>query len=263
MNDRLRQVLIVITIVGLIVMNALSNTGAFGGQTNGDVSAKYPTLITPAGYAFSIWGLIFLGLLIFAVYQALPAQATNRRFRAAGPWIMLNAVCNAVWSPIFNQEWIGVALLVILLMFFSLLMVVEKLEMNPRTDVPRLAVPDPASSQETWLARIPFLLYFGWLTVATILNIAVYLKASNFPLSGLSESTWAAGVLIVGLVVGTYLFNRYRSVAYMLVFAWAYAAIAVKHQASQGILIVAGAGAVAAVGLAIAGLLSRRTPTVA
>lgn len=258
MNDKLRQVLIVVTIVGLIVMNALSNTGAFGGQTNGDVSAKYPTLITPAGYAFSIWGLIFLGLLIFAVYQALPAQATNRRFRAAGPWIILNAVCNAVWSPIFNQEWIGIALLVILLMFSSLLMVVEKLEINPKLDIP-----DPAPSQETWLARIPFLLYFGWLTVATILNIAVYLKASNFPLSGLSESVWAEGVLIVGLVVGTYLFNRYRSVAYILVFAWAYAAIAVKHQTNQGILIVAGAGAVAAIGLAIAGLVSRRTPNVA
>lgn len=258
MNDKLRQVLIIVTIVGLIVVNALSNTGAFGGQTNGDVSAKYPTLITPAGYAFSIWGLIFLGLLIFAVYQAFPTQATNRRFRAAGPWIILNAVCNAVWSPIFNQEWIGVALLVILLMFFSLLMVVEKLEINPRLDIP-----DPAPAQETWLARIPFLLYFGWLTVATILNIAVYLKASNFPLSGLAESTWAEGVLIVGLVVGTYLFNRYRSVAYILVFAWAYAAIAVKHQENQGVLIVAGAGAVAAVGLAIAGLVSRRTPNVA
>lgn len=258
MNDKLRQILIVVTIVGLVVMNTLSNTGTFGGQTNGDVSAKYPTLITPAGYAFSIWGLIFLGLLIFAVYQALPAQATNRRFRAAGPWIILNAVCNAVWSPIFNQEWIGVALLVILLMFFSLLMVVEKLEINPRLDIP-----DSASTQETWLARIPFLLYFGWLTVATILNIAVYLKASNFPLSGLSESTWADGVLIVGLVVGTYLFNRYRSVAYILVFAWAYAAIAVKHQPNQDIPIVAGAGAVAAVGLAIAGLVSRRTPNVA
>jgi hypothetical protein len=258
MTDKLRQFLIVFTIVSLIVMNALSNTGAFGGQTNGDISAKYSTLITPAGYAFSIWGLIFLGLLIFAVYQALPAQATNRRFRAAGPWIILNAICNAIWSPIFNQEWIGLALLVILVMFFSLLMVVEKLEINPKLDLP-----DPAPTRETWLARIPFLLYFGWLTVATILNITVYLKASNFPLSGLPESTWAEAVLVVGLVVGTYLFNRYRSIAYILVFAWAYAAIAVKQQANSGVLIIAGAGAVIAVGLAIAGLLSRRTPNVA
>ncbi|QJD78208.1 tryptophan-rich sensory protein [Spirosoma rhododendri] len=258
MSDKLRQFLVVFTIVSLIVMNALSNTGAFGGQTNGTVSAKYPTLITPAGYAFSIWGLIFLGLLIFAIYQALPAQATNRRFRAAGPWIILNAICNAIWSPIFNQEWIGMALLIILVMFFSLLMTVEKLEISSRLDIP-----DPASTRETWLARIPFLLYFGWLTVATILNVAVYLKASNFPLSGLSESTWAEVILVVGLVVGTYLFNRYRSVAYILVFAWAYAAIAVKQQANAGVLVVAGVGAVVAVGLAIAGLVSRRTPNVA
>lgn len=257
MSDKLRQFLVVFTIIGLIVMNGLSNTGAFGGQTNATISAKYHTLITPAGYAFSIWGIIFLGLLIFAVYQALPAQAANRRFRAAGPWIILNAVCNAIWSPIFNQEWIGVALLVILVMFFSLLMVIEKLEINPRTDTP-----DPAPARETWLARIPFLIYFGWLTVATILNITLYLKASEFPLMDLPESTWASAILVVALVVGIYLFNRYRSVAYMLVFAWAYSAIAVAQTGQGSVPTVAIGGAVVAIGMGLSALFSRRTPAV-
>jgi hypothetical protein len=111
------------------------------------------------------------------------------------------------------------------------------------------------------LARIPFSIYFGWLTVATILNVSVYLKATQFSTMGLSEATWAAAVLVVGIVVGAVVFNRYRSIGYILVFAWAYAAIAVKHGDYPLVQGVAGIGAVVAVGLAISGLVSKRTPS--
>ena len=264
-NDRLRQFLVVFSIITLIVMNYLSNTGAFGGRTNSDISAQYTTLITPAGYAFSIWGLIFLGLLAFAVYQALPAQRANPRFRAVGWWVVLNAFCNAVWSPLFNTEHIGLALIVILVMLFSLVVIEQHLLERihiPLIDIDQDAtLPESAAtSVETWLARIPFSIYFGWLTVATILNVTVYLKATNFSLMGLSEQTWAVAMLIVGLLVGAIVFNRFRSVAYILVFTWAYAAIAVKQTGYSQIQLVAIAGAIVAVILAIVGLISRKTP---
>ena len=132
LNDKLRQILVVVSVVALLVMNYLSNTGAFGGQTNGDVSNKYHTLITPAGYAFSIWGIIFLGLIGFSVYQALPSQRHNPRFRAAGHWVIINGFLNAIWSPIFNQEWISVSVLVILAMLLSLWKVIDALQIRPR-----------------------------------------------------------------------------------------------------------------------------------
>lgn len=265
-NDKLRQFLVVFSIVSLIVMNYLSNTGIFGGQTNGDVSDKYHTLITPAGWAFSIWGVIFLGLLGFAVYQALPSQRKNPRFRAIGGWVVLNAFCNAIWSPLFNHERIGLALLVILVMLFSLVIIEQRLLASRRVPVvaPDLdaTLPEsPASPAETWFARIPFSIYFGWLTVATILNAAVFLKATRFDLLDLSEQTWASAMLIVSLVVGAFVFNRYRSVAYILVFAWAYGAIATEQAGYGQVQVVAGAVAVGAVGLAIAGLISRKTPS--
>ena len=266
MSDKLRQFLVVFGTVSMIVMNGLSNTGAFGGQTNATISAKYPTLITPAGYAFSIWGLIFLGLLAFAIYQALPSQRTNRRFRAIGPWVVLNVFCNAIWSPIFNQEWIGLALLVILTMLFSCVIIEQRLLM--RRHVPVVApdldatLPESAASPtETWLARIPFSIYFGWLTVATIVNVAVYLKSTDFSLMGLPEQAWAISILIVGLVVGAIIFNRYRSVAYILVFTWAYVAIAIRQDSYGQIPVVAGAGAIVAVILAITGLISKKAPS--
>lgn len=118
-NDKIRQFAVLFSIITMIVMNYLSNAGVFGGKTNAEISDKYHTLITPAGYAFSIWGLIFLGLLAFGVYQGLGSQRTNTRFRTIGWWVVLNVLCNAIWSPLFNNEYIGVALLVILVMLFS------------------------------------------------------------------------------------------------------------------------------------------------
>lgn len=267
-NDKLRQFLVVFSVVSLIVMNYLSNTGVFGGQTNGDVSNKYHTLITPAGYAFSIWGIIFLGLLAFAIYQAMPSQRANPRFRAVGWWVILNAVCNAIWSPLFNNERIGLALVVILVMLFTLVIIEQRLLEARHVPVvaPDLDATLPevsANAAQTWLARIPFSIYFGWLTVATILNVAVYLEATAFGLMGLSETTWATAILVVGLMVGAFVFNRYRSVAYILVFAWAYAAIAVEQSGNGQVQVTAVVGAVIAVLLAITGLVSRKTPTYA
>jgi translocator protein len=267
-SDKLRRIAVPVSIVLMIALNYLSNTGAFGGQTNGSISAKYNTLITPAGYAFAIWGIIFLGLLAYGIYQALPSQARNPRFRAVGWWVVLNAVCNGIWSPIFNNELIGLALLVILVMLGSLGVIAERLLSRPRLvalanklDVPLTEF--PVSVAETWLARVPFLIYFGWLTVATILNITIALKASGFDMATVAEPTWAAGVLVVGTVVGAFVFGRIRSVAYILVFAWAYVAIA-RKQPDSTVQMVAYAGAVVAVGLAASALLTRnRTPVYA
>ena len=264
-NDKLRQFFVVFSIVTMIVMNYLSNVRAFGGKTNAEISAKYHTLITPAGYAFSIWGIIFLGLLAFAIYQGLGSQRTNPRFQAVGWWVVLNALCNAIWSPLFNNEYIGVALIVILVMLFSVAIIEQRLLERQRVPIlatdPDGTLPQSAtSSTEMWLARIPFSVYFGWLTVATILNVSVYLKATEFSLMDLSEQTWAIAMLIVGLWVGAIVFNRYRSVAYILVFAWAYIAIAVEQEGYGQIPLVAIAGAIIAVLLAITGLISRRAP---
>ena len=265
-NDKLRQFLVVFSVVTMIVTNYLSNTGAFGGMTNGQVSDKYHTLITPAGYAFSIWGVIFLGLLAFAIYQALPSQRENIRFRAIGWLVIVNTLANAIWSPLFNNELIGVALLVIFVMLATAVMIEQRLLMRPH--IP-LVAPDldatlpesPTTTAETWLARIPFSIYFGWLTVATILNVTVYLKATEFDTQLLSEPTWAAAILVVGIVIGAWVFNRFRSVAYILVFAWAYVAIAVETGGGGFITPMAGAGAGVAVGLALRELFLSKTPT--
>ncbi len=234
-TDKFRQVAVVFGVVSMIIMNYLSNAGAFGGLTNKDISKKYHTLITPAGYAFAIWGVIFLGLFAFVIYQTLPSQRHNVRLRAVGWLVVLNTLCNAIWSPLFNNERIGTSVVVILIMFFSNMLILEGL-LARRRAVDVAVLPDdpiaegPVSRPETWIARIPFAIYFGWVTVASILDITVYLKSTNFDLNGISEANWAIGVLAVSLVIGAILFNRYRSVTYILVFCWAYIAISIEQE---------------------------------
>jgi translocator protein len=269
MNDKFRQAAVLVSIGLMIAGNYLSQAGFFGGLTNKDISDKYHTLITPAGYAFAIWGVIFLGMIAFGIYQALPSQRANPRFRAIGGWVILNALANGIWSPIFNNEYISLALLVILVILGSLAVIVERLLARPRqidlaNELDAPLVEFPVSAAETWLARVPFLIYFGWVTVATIVNVAVALKASGFELAGMSESGWAQAVLVVGLVVGLWVFGHIKSVAYLLVFTWAYVAIARENSGQSGIVLVAYIGAAVAAGYALWTLFRRnQTPVYA
>ena len=166
-NDKLRQFSVVFSVVTMIVMNYLSNARAFGGLTNKEISDKYHTLITPAGYAFAIWGIIFLGLLAFAIYQALPSQRTNPRFRAIGWLVVLNTLCNAIWSPLFNNQHIGIALIVILVMLFSLAIIEQRLLM--RSDMPIVApdldatLPESPASVDRDVACPHSVLHLFWL----------------------------------------------------------------------------------------------------
>ncbi len=267
-RDKLRSWAVLASIVLMIALNYLSQTGVFGGFTNKDISERYPTLITPATYAFAIWGVIFLGLLAFGVYQLLPRQQHNPRLRAVSGWVILNAVANGIWSPIFNHDQIGLALLVILIILGSLVMIVERLLARPSqiklaTTLDTALTEFPVSTGETWLARVPFLIYFGWVTVATIVNVAVALKASEFNLDGVAEWSWAVAVLTVGMVVGLWVFGRIKSVAYMLVFVWAYVAIGQRNQ-ELAVQITAYAGAATAAWFAITTLVRyKKTPVYA
>lgn len=239
--------LVLASTVLMITLNSVPSA-VFGGQNNGTVSRKYQTLITPAGYAFAIWGLIFIGVLAYAIYQVMPAQRSNPRFTAAAPWVIANMIFNGFWTVIFGQEWLAFATVVIIADLLTLYKIVDALGIN------RVRV----SPMETWLARVPFSIYFGWLTVATTVCIALFLKASGFTGFGLSEPTWAVVILVVALGIGTIVFNRYRNVAYILVFSWAYYAISVQTETITTVPTVALAGAVGAVVLAALGLFNQR-----
>lgn len=221
-----------VSLVLALTMNYLSNALPINGQNASQVSAKFPTYFTPAGFAFSIWGIIYLGLIAFAIYQSLPAQKVNARIVAARPWVILNGLLNSVWLPLFHYEQMGLALMVILGILFTLIKVHEALQTGRNT---------ANSWTETLVARWPFSIYLGWLCVATIANASIYFKTVGGSAGGygLSASEWSVVMIAIATLVAGVFYWQFRDVAFLLVFVWAFWAIYKKQQGIEWVQIAA------------------------
>ncbi len=243
MNHALRQTLVISVLSMTLVVNALANILPINGITTGERSDSYPTLFTPAGYVFSIWGVIYLGLIAYVIFQALPSQKTNERLKAIAPWFILNGVANTLWIFAWHYKFIGLSMLLISLVLFSLIRVYQQLK--PRENL--------ASHAEIWTTHIPFSIYLGWLTVATVANASVFLYNLNWAGWGLSDSLWTVIMIAIASLIALAILFTQKDLAYTLVLVWAFAGIAVKHWDVQKVAIAA---VIAAALLVIACLLS-------
>lgn len=242
----IKRVANIVGLVVVLVVNWLANALPLNGQTTGQVSDGIPSMFTPAGYAFSIWGVIYLGLIAFVVYQALPAQREAVFVRRIGFWFLLSCLFNAVWIFLWHYEqfaWTQVAMLGLLA---SLLMVYERLGIG-RTRV------EPTVR---WLVHLPFSLYLAWISVATIANTAVLLTVTGWNGWGLSPVVWSVAVTLVGGGLGLAMLLRRNEVAYPLVIVWAFAGIVVQRPEVLPVAIAAGGVAV----LLLAALAIARLP---
>jgi translocator protein len=174
---KFRQVLNVLAFILVVAVNGLANSLPINNQTTGAVSDKYPVLFTPAGYVFSIWGLIYLGLLAFVIYQALPGQRNNPRLERVGYWFFWSCIFNSIWIFLWHYELMLWSVLVMGGLLVSLIMVYLRLE----TGRSRVA------AVEMFLARLPFSIYLGWISVATIANVSVLLFTLGWDGIGLVE----------------------------------------------------------------------------
>ena len=247
-KDTVRQVVNVLAVVAVIVVNGLANTLPLNGLTQSEISDRFDVFFVPAGYAFSIWGLIFLGLTAFAVYQALPAQRENLRLRRVGYLFALSCVANITWLFLWHYE-VFVLTLVAMLALLLLLIAIYL-----RLDIGRAQV----SGVERWLVDVPFSVYLGWITVATIANVTVVLDYLGWNGWGISPQAWTVIMLFAGLVIATAMSLTRGDVAYSLVLIWAYVGIAVKHQDTPVVAVTAGVTA-ALIGLMLViGVLLKR-----
>jgi len=221
-SDRLRAILVLAATVVTIAFNVLSSLGQINGITPADISNKYLTPITPAGYAFSIWSLIYLGLIAFSVYQLLPTNLA--KYRNLRELYILSCLLNCSWIYAWHHDQIAVCFLLILLLVAVLFLINSRLR---AADTPRAY----------WLVKAPFAVYFGWVTAAALVNFAIllaYLKV------GLSPQAWngmaitlIATAAILGLLVRFTLSNY----LYPLAIAWALTAIAVKQSGNTAIVV--------------------------
>ncbi len=206
------------TVLGTIILNTvfnnLYNLAGLPGKSVSQVSDTYHSLFTPAGYAFSIWGAIYLAFLIYAVYQLLPAQRHNRFFdRMAGPLIFANVLCMA-WQVLFRNEFIGASVAVIIVTLCTAVAM-------------QVIVRKETHNHSLWLT-VPFSLFLGWICVATIANVASWLLSMGWNGGPIAPETWAIIVIALALLVAILLSLAYRDFVVPLVIAWALAAIYVE-----------------------------------
>lgn len=249
--DVIRQIMVLASVIVTIVFNGLSQSIPIGGQTSADVSNTYSTYFTPANYAFAIWGLIYLLLLSFGIYQALPAQRANPTARRIGWLFVLSCVLNCLWITFFQYDLIVVSVIVIIALLLTLLVIYTRLDAGRGT----------ASIAERLFLHLPFSVYLGWLSVATIANVSVLGISQNWGnLLGIAAPTWAAIMLGVATVIGVAVVIARRDFAYAGVFVWAFLAI-INKQSEMSVVTTAWAGVLILLVISsISFMLNRRNP---
>ena len=206
----------------VIVINVLSNALPINGQTMPEISAKYPSLFTPAGFTFSIWGVIYLFVLLFVVYQALPSQRNSPLIGTISPLFKINCAANAVWLTVWHYDLLALSLLVMLVILATLILIYRAL----------LSSNEQSGVAPYITLRLPFSLYTAWITVATIANISVLQTAWGWDSVGLTAVQWAFVKLAVAGAIGVSIVFRVRDAAFVLVIAWAAYGISVMQSAT-------------------------------
>ena len=237
------QVLNVIGYLLMVVMNFLANFLPINGQTTGELSDKYPNLFVPAGLTFSIWGVIYLLLLVFTVYQASTlfsskASRVNTIVSQVGVWYFVSSLANALWIVVWHYEFLPVSVAVMVFILFSLILV----------NFGIVNINDGMTRKEKFLTKAPFGVYLGWICVATIANVTAWLTGVRWTGGGLQQDSWAVIMITVGAMIVLFAALRLRNGYSALAVVWAFSGIIIKRLNAepvyQSIAFIAGAAAV-------------------
>lgn len=240
----------ILAFVAVLVVNYLSNALPINGRTAQEISDSFPSYFTPAGYTFAIWGLIYTALLGFIIYQALPANR-ERPFQKQIGWLFVaSSIFNITW--LFSFHYGLYALSVVLMVGLLATLIAIYLRLN-------IGRPNPSLlNAEKLLVQAPFSLYLGWITVATIANIATFLVSINWDGFGLAGPTWSAVMISVAVVVAGILLVQRRNLAYSGVLVWAFFGIRAAFANEALIANTALVAAVLVVALAFIGYYRTR-----
>ncbi|MCZ8523206.1 MULTISPECIES: hypothetical protein [Paenibacillus] len=212
-------------LLAVLVLNYLANALPLNGMTTGQVSSLFPVRLTPAPYAFSIWGLIYVLLAAFVIVQLWPGKRDEEETKGANPWFLASCVFNCAWILLWHYLYTVSSMFAILALLFSLI----GLYVGTR---PNGWSPDGVIR---WFVQLPFSIYLGWISVASLVNVTIGLSLLGWDGFGLSEETWTVLGILFALLLGLLVGYRFRDPAYALVIAWALAAIGLANRAETGI----------------------------
>lgn len=230
-GNNFRQVVNIFALGATITINALANILPINGMNSGEISDLYPSLFTPAGYVFSIWSLIYLLLIAFVVFQALPSQKDNPRLGRLGYAFAASCVFNFLWIFAWHYRYVFLSELLIIGVLVSLLVSYQRLQTE---QVNKGAI--RVSRVERITTHLAFSVYTGWLTVAVVANTCVLLLEWGIT-GGSFAPLWGVVTVLAALGIGAAFTYLRKDVAYGFVLVWAFAGIAVA-QAGQTASVV-------------------------
>jgi len=249
-------ILNIIGFLGTVVVNGLSNALPLNGKTAGELSDQYPNLFVPSGLTFSIWGVIYILLAIFVIYGLVVAAKNNPEksqfIEKIGVLFFVSCLANMGWIFAWHYEIVPLSLVIMLVLLATLIAVYLKLQIG-KSDAPRI---------EKYLVHLPFSVYLGWITIATIANVTALLVYLNWNAFGLGEPFWAVTVIIVGIGITLSVLLTRNDIFYCLVVDWALLGILLKRLADsthvQSVIVISIVGmALVTVGI-IAQIIRKR-----
>jgi len=247
-KDTLRQLSVILTVIATITINTLANALPINGLNTGQISDRFQVFFVPAGYVFSIWGIIYIGWIAFAIYQFQPAQKESPRLRSLGYLFALSGMFNAAWLVCWHYNMFGLSVLVMLTLLG--LLIASYLKLNVGLT--------PVGNAEKWSVDVPFSVYLGWVSVATVANVTSYLYFINWTGFGLAPQAWAVIMLIVACLLGLLMALTRRDSGYAFVLAWSFAGIAQKQADTALVANSAWVATVFVLGLAVYSIIQRR-----
>lgn len=226
MNPKILIAVNIITFVIMIILNSFAGAGAINGTSVGDVSDMYTNIISPAGYAFSIWGLIYLELILFIGFQFYDLINNDAKYiKKTGWWFALTNIANSAWILIWVNNMIGIAAIVILILLYGLTQLVYKLD---------LEIWD-APLKDMFFVWWPIVVYFGWVLIASVQNITLFLSTLEI---GFFEGNTVLAVVLLGIVTLIYMLliktRNLREAS--LVAVWAFVAIYFEQRADYSVV---------------------------
>jgi len=206
----------VFSLAVVISMNALANILPFNNLTTGEISDKVNVLFTPAGYVFSIWGVIYLLLVVWVVRAFFVRQKKDQEAYSNIRYAFLvNAMLNSVWLLLFHYEFFSLTLVVMIALLINLIMIYRRIQSIEGISI--------------WM-RLPFSVYIGWISVATIVNVGIFFNRLGYEDGWLlSAELWTVSLLVVAVFLGAWFTVYNKDVIYPLVFIWAFIGIGVER----------------------------------
>lgn len=214
------KILVLLAYLGMVGVNALANILPINGLNTGEISDSYPNLFAPAGLTFAIWGLIYFLLLVFVIYQFIPAKKddSQARLKKVQVLFVISSIANIGW--IFTWHYLQIAISLVLMLVILVSLILTDRQVSKQTNM---------TLRERLSLKLPFSVYFGWITVATVANVTALLVDLEWDGFGISENIWTVIILAVAALIALFVIKTRLNWAYGAVIAWAYAGILIKH----------------------------------